>query len=369
VALQHISMDQAVEFQHRLVDIFQQEFDGNEQLMAGDYGVVKGLNRPRFTAKVERVLARFFEAPDCTLVRGAGTGSIRLALATVLKPGDEVIIHKPPVYPTSLVTMEIAGYQLKYVDMNDVAALRDAVGPQTKCVYIQHTYQNFDDTYDVDELVAAVKGKNPSVPVVIDDNYAVMKTSRIGIQLGADLSAFSLFKILGPEGVGCVIGRQDLIAKIREFNYSGGSQVQGPEAMEGLRALVYAPVQLALTTDVIHELQARLAGGEVPRIKVHEAAIQGLHIVIEFEEPIADRVLEVAPTLGALPHPVGAESQYEVGCMLYRMSATFRNTWPDRARSMIRIVPMRSGADTVIRILTAALQEVGYIGELPKVGR
>jgi hypothetical protein len=36
---------------------------------------------------------------------------------------------------------------------------------------------------------------------VTDDNYAVMKVPRIGCQCGADLSCFSLFKLLGPGGV------------------------------------------------------------------------------------------------------------------------------------------------------------------------
>jgi hypothetical protein len=140
-------------------------------------------------------------------------------------------------------------------------------------------------------------------------------------------------------------------------------------AMDALRALVYAPVQLALTTRVIHELFDRLTSGEIPRVKVHEAAIQGLHIVLEFEEPIADEVLERAWRFGALPHPVGAESRYEVGCMLYRMSGTFRAMWPERARFMIRLVPMRSGADTVIRILRQTLEEVGYIKAPAEVAR
>lgn len=359
--LQHMSLDQAIAAQHRLVDHLQREFDGYEQLMAGDYGVVKGLNRPRFTAKVERTLAACFDTEDCTLVRGAGTGAIRLALAAVLHSNEEILLHRPPIYPTSATTMDIAGYDLHFVDLNDLDALRRAISPTTRCIYLQHTYQSLDDRYDVAELVRTVRATGSAAPIVVDDNYAVMKAPRIGVQMGSDLSAFSLFKILGPEGIGCVLGRADLIARIREFNYSGGSQVQGPEAMDALRSLVYAPVQLALTTRVIHELYQRLSGGEIPRLTVYEAAIQGLHLVLEFEEPVADRLLDIAWTFGALPHPVGAESRYEVGCLLYQMSGTFRSMWPERARTMIRVIPMRSGPDTVIRILRSALQEIGYL--------
>src|SRR5947209_13219064 len=120
MALQHMSMDEAVAAQYRLVDCLQREFDGHEQLMAGDYGVARGLNRPRFTAKAERVLADFFEAEDCALARGAGTGAIRLALASVLRSGEEIVLHRPPVYPTTASTLEIAGCDPHYADMNDL---------------------------------------------------------------------------------------------------------------------------------------------------------------------------------------------------------------------------------------------------------
>ena len=94
-----------------------------------------------------------------------------------------------------------------------------------------------------------------------------MKVSKIGVQCGADLSAFSMFKLLGPEGVGCVLGKKSYIDKIEEFNYSGGSKVQGIEAMEVLRGLVYAPVALAIQAEVNEELVIRLNHGEVKGVK------------------------------------------------------------------------------------------------------
>ena len=82
--------------------------------------------------------------------------------------------------------------------------------------------------------------------VLTDDNYAVMKVEKIGTELGGDISAFSTFKLLGPAGIGCLAGKKEYIDKARKMNYSGGGQVQGYEAMEVLRGLVYAPVSLAI---------------------------------------------------------------------------------------------------------------------------
>ena len=66
------------------------------------------------------------------------------------------------------------------------------------------------------------------------------------VECGADLSAFSMFKLLGPEGIGCVVGKKRYIEKIVAANYSGGGQVQGHEALACLRGMIYAPVALAI---------------------------------------------------------------------------------------------------------------------------
>jgi hypothetical protein len=189
---------------------------------------------------------------------------------------------------------------------------------------------------------------------LIDDNYAAFKVARIGVQQGADASAFSLFKILGPEGVGVVVGKQAIIDRIHGFNYSGGSQVQGPEAMDALHSLVYAPVMHAGAANVVREVIER----GVPGVTLRLSLIQGVHLVAEFEQPISEQVVAAAARHGALPHPVGAESRYELSPLFYRMSGTFRERYPERAQYMMRIGPMRAGADTILSILREAMAEV-----------
>ena len=89
-------------------------------------------------------------------------------------------------------------------------------------ILIQHTRQKPEDSYNLEELIKTIKAADNSIPVIIDDNYAILKTEKNGIDSGADLSAFSMFKLLGPEGIGCLIGKKELIDKIRSKNYSGG---------------------------------------------------------------------------------------------------------------------------------------------------
>lgn len=353
-----MSLDEAAALQWRLVDLIHRHFEGHETLQAGDRGVVPGLGRPKTTAAVERVLADLFGAEDAALVRGAGTGAIRSALAAMVRPGGRVLVHRAPIYPTTRATFGAMGLQPVEADFHWAEELEAAV-PGVDAALVQYSRQRLTDSYDLGEVVSALRRKRPDLPVLTDDNYAVMKVPRIGVQQGATASAFSLFKLLGPEGVGCVVGSGDVVRHIRAQAYSGGTQVQGTEAMEALRGLAYAPVALALQAQVVEEVVQRLNAGEVPGVvQAAVASAQSRVVLARLAEPVAARVLEEAPRFGAAPYPVGAESRYEVAAMFYRVSATYLADAPEMAPYLIRINPMRAGAETVLRVLRQALSVV-----------
>lgn len=60
--IETIDMGEAKKLQFKLVDTIHRHFRGDEFLQSGDYGVVAGLGKPRYTKKVEEVLADFFNA-------------------------------------------------------------------------------------------------------------------------------------------------------------------------------------------------------------------------------------------------------------------------------------------------------------------
>lgn len=61
----------------------------------------KWKNKPIITEKAERVIAEVFDTEACMLVRGAGSGSIRMGLHAILHPGDSILVHKAPIYNTT----------------------------------------------------------------------------------------------------------------------------------------------------------------------------------------------------------------------------------------------------------------------------
>lgn len=357
--LESISLEEAKRMQFKLLDIISQHFTGREFLSSGDLGNVPGLGRPQTTARVEKVIAAFFGAEDAALVRAAGTGAIRCALQALVRPGDTVLIHDAPPFATTAATFEWMGLNTVSVNFNCQDDVLKALDLQPKLVYMQHSRQRLADSYDLRELIHTIRSR-ADVPIITDENYTALKTPYIGVEAGATLSAFSLFKLLGPEGVGCVVGQKEAIDRIHKINYSGGGQVQGHEAMEALRALAYVPVMHAIESEEMQKVIDRLNRGEVSGI-TGAWMVNGQNRVIlaQLDRPIAKKVVENADRLGAATHPVGAESKYEIIPLVYRVSGTFLKENPDMEDYFLRISPSRASGETVIRILKEAIRQAG----------
>lgn len=358
--LESLTVEQAAQKQFSFVDSITKFFPGEMMLTRGDLGVVPQYNKPETTDKTEKVLADFFGAEDAMLVRGAGTTAIRQALYAAVKPIETLLVHDAPIYPTTQVTIDMLNLTVKKIDFNNLDALKNAVESwNVSGVLIQLTRQKPDDSYDARNIIELIKTLKSNLPVITDDNYAVMKIPEIGCEMGADLSCFSLFKLLGPEGIGCIVGKKKYISQLKNESYSGGLQVQGHEALDVLKGLTYAPVALALSAETSNRVCDELNTSAYPEIKqAFIANAQSKVVLIEFSEPIAKKVLRAAEKLGAAPYPVGAESKYELVPMFYRISNTFLQTDPSLAQRMIRVNPMRAGTETVLRIVREAIKQV-----------
>lgn len=359
--LKSISISEAQEKQFKLVDIITRNMSGEEFLETGDLGVRKGTNRPLKTEKIEKIIAEFFNSEDCMLTRGAGTQAIRWGIFAGVEPNGKILVHDAPVYPTTEVNLKSMNLKIIKYDFNDLSQISEVLKDKELifCL-LQHTRQKPDDSYDLTEVIKKIKEIRKDIVILTDDNYAAMKVDKIGCEVGAEMSAFSTFKLLGPVGIGCLVGKKEFIEKVKKLNYSGGGQVQGYEAMEVLRGFVYAPVSLAIQAQENEKSVERLNDKKkYPYIKeAFLANAQSKVLLVEFEENVAEKIIEAAQTLGALPNPVGAESKYEIPPLFYKVSGTFLKTDPTLKERMIRINPNRSGAETIIKILEKAYEKV-----------
>jgi len=358
--LKSISVEQAQEKQFRLIDCITKEFTGSEFLDLGDLGVCMGTNKPRYAGKVEKVLADFFHAEKALLVTGSGTGALRWGLSVMLEPNETLLVHTANIYPTTETSIKGLSIKTVRADFNNLDDIKKVMGehPEIKAALVQYSRQGISDCYDIKQVIDTIKSCK-DIPILTDDNYAALKVEKIGIELGADISGFSCFKLLGPEGVGLVVGKAKYVDAIEKQNYSGGSKVQGWQAMEVLRGMVYAPVALAIQAQQGEKLVQILNEGNNPAIKnAFLANAQSKVLIVELAKPIAKQVLKEAEKLGALPNPVGSESKYEMVPLFYKVSGTFLKEDPTRIDTMLRINPNRASAETVIRILQQSIQNV-----------
>jgi hypothetical protein len=366
-----MTLEQAIEMQFALVDAVQGVM-GSDLIFTEDYGQVRELatvgfgggGRPRATARAERALADFFGTEDAVLVHGAGTGSIRAMLNASLRPGADVVLHSAHPYKTTLPAMQHMGLRLHQVNFNDLDALRstlEEVRPQG--LYIQHVPQGLGDNHEITDVIGLARAVcGEGVKVITDDNYAVMRSRKIGVQLGADASAFSLFKLLSPVQIGCVLGDEELVSGIRRDLSSAGCQVQGPAAMQALRMLVFAPVALAIqnatvleTTQQVNDL---VAAGSLPYVRGAVAAQPGIRCsVLVFDEPVAEAFVRSAWRNGSPSQSVGEEAQPEMLPLFTYLTSTFLKGMPGLEKYAIRINPMRGGTSTIMRIIEASLAD------------
>src|SRR5699024_8252986 len=324
--LPSMTVQEAQQLQFKLVENMSRQFSGDECLSMGDLGVAPAYKKPEQTEKVERTLADFFGAESAALVRGAGTGAIRTILSTLMASGETMFIHTAPVYTTTKDTIRLLGLETKAIDYNDLAAVEKAVSQDETCklFYVQHARQQPTDTYDLKTVIQTVKRVRPDMLVVVDDNYCALKTHGIGVEYGADFSTFSGFKVLGPEGIGVIAGKEEEIKLLQSRNYSGGGQVQGYEAMELLRMMTFAPVSLAIQNEQVEEVCRQLSEGAVNGIEsAYMTNSQSKNVSVELQDPIAPEVINLSNSFGAATHPVGAESKYEMIPMIYRVSGSF----------------------------------------------
>lgn len=370
----HMSVDEATEQQFRLVETAAQVM-GSDEVFVEDYGQVRELatvgfgggGRPRATARVEEVLARFFGVEDAVLVHGAGTGSIRAMLNGMAEPGSRILLHKAHPYKTTLPAMQHMGLDISYADFNDRVELEEALRAQDPAtVFIQHVPQQLGDCYSIEETVELVRTVGgEGTRVLVDDNYAVMRSHRIGVEMGADASALSLFKLLAPQAIGTVLADTSSVGRIRRDNASAGAQVQGPYAMAALRSLIYAPVALAIQNQTIvrtvDEINAGIAAGDLPLLAGAYAAQPGIRcIVLLFERPVAEDFLRSAWRNGSPSQSVGEEAQFEFLPLFTYLTSTFLKATPGLESYAVRINPLRGGSQTVMRVLREALADTDF---------
>ena len=140
------------------------------------------------------------EGGAAALATASGQAAETLALITLAKAGDEIVSTTSlygGTYNLFHYTLPRLGIQVRFVDADDFAGLRQAINARTRALYTETLGNPKLDVADI-ETLAGIAHEN-GLPLVIDNTSASPALTR-PIEWGADIVINSATKFIGGHG-------------------------------------------------------------------------------------------------------------------------------------------------------------------------
>ena len=152
---------------------------------------------------------------------GAGRGNI--------ERGDHIVLTGMEHHANFVPWQQLAlgtGASLRITDLTadgriDLDKFRGALSSKTKVVAFNHVSNALGTINPVKELAFLVREKCPGAIIVIDGAQSVPHMKVNVDDLGVDFFAFSGHKMLGPMGIGGLVGRRALLEKMPPYQMGG----------------------------------------------------------------------------------------------------------------------------------------------------
>ena len=201
----------------------------------------------------------------------SGLGAEATLLLT-LSPGDHILLSNDVYGGTyRLLAKVLRGWGLAFdvVDMTDLDALRAAVRPETRVVWVETPTNPLLKVIDI--AAAAEVARAAGARCVVDNTFATPYLQR-PLELGADTVVHSVTKYLGGHSdlvMGAIVTTDDALAERLAFLQNAVGAVPGPmDAYLALRGLKTLAVRMRAHCDGARAVAAFLA--EHPKVtKVH----------------------------------------------------------------------------------------------------
>ena len=186
-----------------------------------------------YTSAREKVADFIGAEPQEIVYTKNATESINLVAYSLIKneigKGDEVLITKMEHHSNLVPWQQLSkprGFKVKFVDVRKngelaVEQFKKKVSKKTKLVSVLHCSNVLGTVNPVREIVATVQDKNPDIITLVDGAQSVPHMPVDVKKINCDFLAFSGHKMLGPEGIGILYGREEMLWKMRPFLYGG----------------------------------------------------------------------------------------------------------------------------------------------------
>ena len=140
------------------------------------------------------------EGGVAALAVASGAAAITYTIQALAQQGDHIVSQKTVyggTYNLLAHTLAQFGVSTTFVDAHDLAAVENAIQPNTKAIYLETLGNPNSDIPDID-AIAAIAHKH-GLPVVVDNTFGTPYLIR-PIEHGADIVVHSATKFIGGHG-------------------------------------------------------------------------------------------------------------------------------------------------------------------------
>ncbi len=216
-----------------------------------------------------------------------------------LQPGDEILIsiadHHANIVPWQMVAEKtgaiLRAFELEEDGSFSMTKFTEMLTPQTRIISVPHVSNVLGTVFPITEMAA--HARDAGALMVVDGCQGVIHMPVDVVALGADFYVFSAHKLYGPNGVGVLWGRGEILAEMPPF-IGGGDMIDRVTIQKSTYA--EPPVRFEAGTPAIAETIALGAAVDyvqsigMDAIRAHEqqvlsyahqrlSAVEGLHLV------------------------------------------------------------------------------------------
>ena len=195
---------------------------------------------------LQQILSKLEES-YFTFLTPTGFGAVFLAIFSVTRPGDEIIVADPVYSPTRLLSQDfLKEFNIKttFYDPHNLNTLEKAITKKTKLIFVENPGSNTFDFQDLGKIISIAK--KHKILTAIDNTWGTPYFLK-PIKLGFDMSIVSATKYYS--------GHSDVMGGSLAVNKKVFAKVKAAERVTGLRL---GPDDAYLITRGLRTLDVRL---------------------------------------------------------------------------------------------------------------
>ena len=194
------------------------------------------------TSKLQNLLKNLEKAYHVFLT-ATGFGAINLAIFSLVRPGDEILVSDPVYSPTRLLTSDfIKEFQIKtiFYNPNNIRDLEKKVSKKTKLIFVENPGSNTFEFQDLKKIISISKKKK--LFTIIDNTWGTPYFIQ-PLNIGFDMSVVAATKYYsGHSDVmgGTLAVNKRVFKYVEKYNKVSGHRLSPDDAyliIRGLRTL------------------------------------------------------------------------------------------------------------------------------------